>query len=99
MVKKPKDQTITKVKLPTGRYTVNVGSFKNRMAAERLTNEMKKKGYKTFVTEVTIPQKGTWYRVSMGRFPTREEAQAFARDIKEKEKLNTFVTELQITKR
>lgn len=98
-VKKPKGRTITKVKLPTGGYTVNVGSFKKRMTAERLMNEMKKKRYKAFVTEVTIPKKGTWYRVSMGRFPTREEAQAFAREIKEKEKLNTFVTELKATKR
>jgi len=99
IVEEPKGRAIPEWKLPPGRYTVNVGSFRKSIRAERLMNELKKKGYKTFVTEATIPQKGTWYRVSLGRFPTRGEAQAFARALKKKEGIDSFVRELKEAKR
>jgi cell division protein FtsN len=86
-------------KLPIGRFTVNVGSFKERVKAERLMNELKDKGYKAFVAEATIPQKGTWYRVSVGRFPSRKEAQTFAQEVKEKEGIDYFVRELKGVKK
>ncbi len=85
--------------LPIGRFTVNVGSFKERVQAERLMNELKEKGYKAFVAEATIPQKGTWYRVSVGRFPSRKEAQTFARAVKEKEGIDYFVREIKEVKK
>jgi cell division protein FtsN len=94
-----KIQGIPERKLPIDRFTVNIGSFRERTSAERLTNELKAKGYKAFVAEATIPQKGTWYRVSVGRFPSREEAQAFARTVKEKEGTDSFVRELKETER
>jgi len=84
---------------PTGRYTVNVASFEQRMRAERLTKELEKKGYKAFVEEAAIPKKGTWYRVAVGRFSSRGEAQTFARALKEKEKMDSFVRELKEAKK
>ena len=99
MVEEPKGPAIPEGKLPTGRYTVNVGSFRERARAERLMNALKKKEYKAFVVEAAIPKKGTWYRVSVGRFSTREEAQVFARALKEKERMDYFVTELKEVKR
>ena len=99
MVEEPKGRAIPEAKLPTGRYTVNVGSFRERARAERLMNVLKKKEYKAFVVEAAIPQRGTWYRVSVGRFSTREEAQVFARALKEKERIDYFVTELKEAKK
>ncbi len=78
----PKIRATPERKLPIGKFTINVGSFKKRVTAERLMNELKAKGYKAFVAEASIPQKGTWYRVSVGRFPSREEAQTFAQTVK-----------------
>jgi cell division septation protein DedD len=95
----PKIRAIPERKLPIGRFTVNVGSFKERVKAERLMNELKEKGYKAFVAEAAVPQKGTWYRVSVGRFPSREEAQTFARVVKEKEGIAFFVRELKEVKK
>jgi cell division septation protein DedD len=95
----PKIRAIPERKLPIGRFTVNVGSFKERVKAERLMNELKDKGYKAFVAEAPIPQKGTWYRVSVGRFPSRKEAQTFAREVKEKEGIDYFVRELKEVKK
>jgi len=94
----PKIRATPERKLPIGKFTINVGSFKKRVTAERLMNELKAKGYKAFVAEASIPQKGTWYRVSVGRFPSREEAQTFAQTVKEKEGIDFFVRELREVK-
>ena len=99
MVEKPKGRAIPEGKLPTGRYTVNVGSFRKRVRAERLMKELDEKGYKAFVEEAAIPKKGTWYRVAVGRFPSRGEAQAFARAVKEKEGIDSFVRKLKEAER
>ena len=98
-VEEPKIQAIREPKLPEGRFTINVGSFRERGRAERLMSKLKGKGYEAFVAEVTIPKKGAWYRVSVGRFPTRDEAQSLARTIKEKEGMDFFVRELREVKK
>jgi hypothetical protein len=94
-VEEPKVQAIPEQKLPVGRFTINVASFKKKVRAERFMEELKKKGYKAFVAETSIPKRGTWYRVSVGRFPSRGEAEALARTLKEKEGLDSFVRELK----
>ena len=98
-VEEPKVQPRPEAKLPTARYTVNVASFRERVRAERLSKELEGKGYKPFVAKAVIPQKGTWYRVSVGRFPSRGEADALARALKEKEGLNPFVRALTESER
>jgi cell division septation protein DedD len=98
-VEEPKVQPRPEEKLPKGRYTVNVASFRERVRAERLSKELEEKGYKPFVAKAVIPQKGTWYRVSVGRFPSRGEAEALARALKEKEGLNPFVRALTESER
>ena len=96
---KPEIRAMDEPKLPMGRFTINVGSYRERAWAERVMKELEGKGYEAFVAKAAIPKKGTWYRVSVGRFPSREEAQAFARVFKEKEGIDFFVRELKETKR
>jgi cell division septation protein DedD len=98
-VDEPKVRPRPEEKLPTARYTVNVASFRERVRAERLSKELEGKGYKPFIAKSVIPQKGTWYRVSVGRFPSRGEAEDLARALKEKDGLNSFVRELTGTER
>ncbi|NIP40419.1 MAG: hypothetical protein GTN39_02770, partial [Candidatus Aenigmarchaeota archaeon] len=61
-------------------YTVHTASLREKARAERLIKEMEEKGYEAFIEKTDIPQKGIWYRVFVGRFSTREEGQAFARE-------------------
>ena len=94
-VEEPKVRAIPEQKLPVDKFTINVASFRTKVRAERFMEKLNKKGYKAFVAEASIPKRGTWYRVSVGRFPSRGEAEALARALKEKEGLDSFVRELK----
>jgi cell division septation protein DedD len=94
MVEEPKGLAISEGKLPTGGYTVNIASFKDKGNADQLMKELVEKGYEAFVEKANIPQKGTWYRVAMGRFSSRGEALAFAQGLKEKGVNYSFVRKL-----
>jgi cell division septation protein DedD len=72
-------------------YTVNVGSFKLKSSIDGVMKSLSKKGYAPAVETVTLNDKNTWYRVTVGQFKTREEAGRFAKELKEKEKIETMV--------
>lgn len=95
MVEGPKGPAIAEGKLPTGAYTLNIASFRDKGNADRLMRELEEKGYEALVEKANIPQKGTWYRVAVGRFSSREEALAFAKGLKEKGIDYSFVRKLE----
>jgi cell division septation protein DedD len=94
VVEEPEGPARPEGKLPKGLYTVNIASFRKRDRAERLMGELGGKGYEAFVEEANIPQKGTWYRVAVGRFSSRKNALAFARELKEQGIDYSFVRKL-----
>jgi cell division protein FtsN len=98
VVEKAKVPATPEGKLQAGRYTVNVASFRDKRNTDRLMRELEEKGYEVFVEKANIPQKGVWYRVAVGRFPSRREAQAFARGLKERDGINSFVRKLKEAK-
>ena len=55
-------------------WSVQVNSFPDEKSAQDLIDRLKNKGYNAFVTEGTVTGK-TWYRVRVGRFTSREEAE------------------------
>ena len=62
-----------------GSYTVQVSSHGSASEAESRVGALAAKGFEAGVAAAEVPGKGTWYRVQSGRFPTREEASAYAR--------------------
>lgn len=95
----PNRQTTLQEKPSIGRFTVNAGSFKDRLRAERFMDELTETGYEAFIMKATIPESGTFYRVSVGRFDSREEALALAKELRENQGIDTFVRELAEEKR
>lgn len=94
MFEEPKASAIIEGKHPTGGFTVNIASFKDKGNADRLMRELEEKGYEVFVEKADVPQKGTWYRVSVGRFFSRKDALAFAKGLKEEGIDYSFVRKL-----
>lgn len=74
------------------RYSIQVGSFQDKSEADLLVDELNNNGYPAYLIKSTIPQKGVWYRVRVGYFQTRKEAEKFSSEIKKREKLPNYVT-------
>ncbi len=94
MAEEPKGPARAEGKPPTGGYTVNIASFRDKSNADRLMKELEQKGYEAFVETANIPQKGTWHRVAVGHFSSREEAFAFAKRLQEEGIDYSFVRKL-----
>lgn len=61
----------------SGRYTIQIGSFKTEEEAKETKEDLTSKGYPAFVTTAQIPGKGTWYRVRIGTFKTIKDAKIY----------------------
>lgn len=97
---RPKETKSPPVPSPTSRppvasqgdYTVNVGAFKSQSMADALAEVLRKKGLDPFVWSMDLKKgPGKMYRVSVGRFPTRRQADQYAKELKEKHGLDTYV--------
>ena len=73
---------------PGGKFTVQLGSFQNAQSAFDFEKKLNAKGYPSFIEKIDIPNKGTWYRVRVGSFNTKEKAKEYADKLKSKEKLD-----------
>ncbi len=73
------------------KYTLQVASVKKREDAERFGRELSKKGFFTYVEEKDLGDKGLWYRVKLGGFPTMAEANSMKARLKDEHQLDSFV--------
>lgn len=58
----------------SGRYTIQASSVKNRPDADRLLSKLIKRGYPAYLLTSQIEGKGTWHRVRIGSYPTKDAA-------------------------
>jgi cell division protein FtsN len=72
-------------------YTVQIGAFRNSSEADSLQSKFVKKGYKGFITTSKKNDKPL-YRVMIGEFHHRKDAELLSVRIRKKEGLRTFVT-------
>jgi DedD protein len=65
-------------------WRAQVNAFPDERSAKLLVDRLKNKGYNAYVSEA--PNRGrTWYRVSVGRYNSREEAEKIVEALKTKE--------------
>ncbi|MBI4411208.1 MAG: SPOR domain-containing protein [Deltaproteobacteria bacterium] len=60
--------------VPVYRYTLQVGSFSDSEQAKGVKKAFISRGYSSFIKEVSIPGKGKWYRVHVGKFSSFDAA-------------------------
>ena len=84
-------ETKTDTATPAKAWVVQVGSFGNRDNAMRLRDQLRTKGYKTFVEQISTADK-TFYRVRVGPVVSRDNALALQKELQARMKLeNTKV--------
>jgi len=67
-------------------WNVQANSYPDAKSAKDLVDRLKNKGYNAFVTEANVKGK-VWYRVRIGRFGSREEAEKTVAALKSNEDL------------
>ncbi|MFV1951594.1 MAG: SPOR domain-containing protein [Nitrospinota bacterium] len=87
------DVAANKKDIPGHGYTIQVSSFRDESQALDLKTTLKKKGYDVHIKSVEIPERGVWYRVFVGVYNSKKDAEKAAKKIHFEEKLPTLVTE------
>lgn len=52
--------------------TVQIAAVRSEEEARRYSEKLRQKGYAAYIEPIAIAGKGTWYRVRMGEFPSKE---------------------------
>jgi len=76
-----------------GRYTLQVVSYGDPQEAQVFANALRKRGHAAYVTTGTVEGRGTHWRVRIGPFPTRQEAQSYRTTFEHEEGMNTFIVQ------
>ncbi len=77
--------------VPGGAFTLQLSAFQDRQEAERFAARLRDRGYAPYIVSAEVPNKGTWFRVRMGSFPSREAATRYMTDFKRETKIDAFV--------
>ncbi len=81
-----RDEYLSAMINPDHKYTIQVSSFLSKKVANRTIRFYKDKGYPAFIREYSPSEITTFYRVRIGTFQSKEQAQEFGNEIKEKER-------------
>jgi len=77
--------------VPGGAFTLQLSAFQTREEADRFANRLRDRGYAPYIVTAEVANKGTWYRVRMGSFPSRDAATRYLSDFKRETQLDAFV--------
>jgi len=77
-----------------GKYTIQISSFLERDQAQNLVRWLRERKYPAFLTSAEIPGKGTWHRVRVGRFTTKEIATRYQKELETQIHLRGFVAQM-----
>lgn len=73
-------------------WTVQVSSFRSRALADELRSRLTNKGFDAYLVMVESDDGRVRYRVRVGNYPTRGEAERTAERLRAERDLNPFVT-------
>lgn len=70
-----KADTKTQTQSNSAAYTIQVASFRKQQMADTLVKELKGKNLAGFIKERQLGEKGTWYRVYVGQYESKSQAE------------------------
>jgi cell division septation protein DedD len=74
-------------------FSVQVAASQNMTEANQWVQTWRDRGYSAFLMVADLPDKGRWYRVRLGTFPSRDTAENFASQLKEKEQVEAIAVQ------
>lgn len=79
---------------PAGRdggYQLQVSSFRSQQEADEFAAQLRARGHKAHVVEAHVAQRGTWYRVRIGPFPSQQAAASYRSGFEGREHVVPFI--------
>jgi cell division septation protein DedD len=74
-----------------GEFTLQVISYDRPEPSRGFAEGLRAKGHAAFVVSADIPDRGRYYRVRIGPFKSKEQAEAYRHKFEDEEHMNTFV--------
>jgi DedD protein len=74
-----------------GAFTLQVVSYESRDQAEGFANALRSRSHKAFVAQAEVPGRGRFFRVRVGPFTTRREAEEYRGRFEDDEHMHTIV--------
>ena len=74
-----------------GAFTLQVVSYEQPGPAQAFAKGLRARGHQAFVTSADVPGRGRFWRVRVGPFATKWEADAYREKFEEQERMNTIV--------
>ena len=78
--------------VPDGRsILLQVASYKDQISAQKLLEELSSDGYSGTVVQADLGERGVWFRVRVGPYPTEKDARNVLDILREKRKLKGYI--------
>jgi len=77
---------------PKSFFTIQVKATQSSTEADKFAKKLRGQGYQSLVAEAEVNGKGKWYRVRVGKFDTRAQADHYLQDFKRESHFEAFVT-------
>ena len=94
--RKPASKTPAETKTASAknslRYTLQVSSHQERDSAEQEVRRMKQNGFAAFIVPSFVPGRGTWYRVRIGSFASKNSAEKLEKEVHAKVGVTPIIT-------
>lgn len=74
-----------------GGYQLQVSSFRSQSEADQFAAQLRARGHKSYVIEAHVPNRGTWYRVRIGPFPSQHAAASYRVGFEGREHVVPFI--------
>lgn len=78
-----------------GGYQLQVSSFRSPPEADEFAAQLRARGHKAHVIEARVPNRGTWYRVRIGPFPSQQAASSYRASFEGREHVVPFIVSPQ----
>jgi len=74
-----------------GGYQLQVSSFRTQAEANQFADQLRARSHKAYVIEAHVAGRGTWYRVRVGPFPSKQAAAAYRSSFETREHVVPFI--------
>lgn len=76
-----------------GGFQLQVASFKEQAEADKLVEDLRRRGHRAYRQAAQVPDRGVWQRVRIGPFRTKFEATKYKAELERTERITPFVVD------